>query len=78
MQASLRAYDNKTRRKQVNKIIQEARDITGWAVSKNRLVALGMRCVIFLGTTLGLRFSPGFGPDVANSMEVASLDEELA
>ena len=78
VQASLRAYDNKTRRKQVNKIIQEARDITGWVVSKNRLVALGMRYAFprltSLGTTLGLRYRP----DVANSMEVASLDEELA
>jgi len=40
------------------------------ATGEDQLVLTSSRLV----TTLGLRF----GPDVANSMEVASLDEELA
>jgi len=76
VQASLRAYDNKIRRKQVNRIIQKARDVTGWSVSKSRLVTLAMRYAMSLAP-LGMIMAEVDSADVANSVELAGLDEEL-
>ena len=77
VQASLRAYDNKIRRQQVNKIIQKARDVTTWSVSRNRWVTLGMRWTMSLAP-LGFIMAEVDSSDIANSMELANLDEELA
>ena len=77
VQASLRAYDNQIRRQQVNKIIQKARDVTAWSVSRNRWVTLGMRWTMSLAP-LGFIMAEVDSSDIANSMELANLDKELA
>jgi len=76
VQASLRAYDNKIRRQQVNKIVQKARDVTAWSVSRSRWVTWGMRYAMSLAP-LGLIMAEVDSSDIANSMELANLDKEL-
>jgi len=75
--ASLKAYDNTARRQDVNKIIQKARDVTAWSVSKNPLVTRGMRYAMSL-LPLSWIMAEVDSSDVANKNALVALEKELA
>ena len=77
MASSLKAYDNPDRRRDVNKIIQKARDVTAWSVSKNPLVTRVMR---FAMSRLPLDWIMAEidSSDVANSNALAALEKDMA
>ena len=75
--SSLRAYDNADRRRDVNKIIQKARDVTTWSVSKSPLVTRVMRFAMS-SLPLGWIMAEIDSSDVANSNALQALEKDIA